>query len=92
VRPHVESAGRTHQQAGDGDDAAAPVLDRADTGKGCPAGVDHFVRGAKSSGRRKKDTVSGNFADVEKWLPESRLLITYVAGPYPDEVTTPLRR
>lgn len=29
-------------------------------------------------------SVAGDFADVEKWLPVSRLLITYVAGPYPD--------
>jgi type 1 glutamine amidotransferase len=29
-------------------------------------------------------TVSSDFTDVEKWLPVSRLLITYVAGPYPD--------
>jgi len=27
---------------------------------------------------------ANDFADVEKWLPVSRLLITYVAGPYPD--------
>ena len=29
-------------------------------------------------------SVSNDFTDVEKWLPVSRLLITYVAGPYPD--------
>src|SRR2546428_5511266 len=29
-------------------------------------------------------SVANDFADVEKWLPASRLLITYVAGPYPD--------
>jgi type 1 glutamine amidotransferase len=29
-------------------------------------------------------TVANDFADLEKWLPPSRLLITYVAGPYPD--------
>jgi len=29
-------------------------------------------------------SVANDFADVEKWLPQSRLLITYVAGPYPD--------
>ncbi len=29
-------------------------------------------------------SVGNDFADVEKWLPDSRLLITYVAGPYPD--------
>jgi hypothetical protein len=29
-------------------------------------------------------SVANDFADVENWLPSSRLLITYVAGPYPD--------
>ena len=29
-------------------------------------------------------SVANDFADVEKWLPSSRLLISYVAGPYPD--------
>jgi uncharacterized protein len=29
-------------------------------------------------------SVAGDFADIEKWLPVSGLLITYVAGPYPD--------
>jgi type 1 glutamine amidotransferase len=29
-------------------------------------------------------SVANDFVDVEKWLPVSRLLITYVAGPYPD--------
>src|SRR5256885_4582239 len=29
-------------------------------------------------------SVANDFADVEKWLPISQLLITYVAGPYPD--------
>ncbi len=29
-------------------------------------------------------TVSNDYADIERWLPNSRLLITYVAGPYPD--------
>ena len=29
-------------------------------------------------------SVSNDFADVEKWLPVTQLLITYVAGPYPD--------
>ena len=29
-------------------------------------------------------SLANDFADVEKWLPTSRLLITYVAGPYPD--------
>ncbi|HEY3908880.1 MAG TPA: ThuA domain-containing protein [Stellaceae bacterium] len=29
-------------------------------------------------------SVANDFADVEKWLPVIRLLVTYVAGPYPD--------
>jgi hypothetical protein len=29
-------------------------------------------------------SVANDFADLPKWLPVSRLLITYVAGPYPD--------
>jgi uncharacterized protein len=29
-------------------------------------------------------SVANDFADVEKWLPTSRLLLTYVAGPYPE--------
>ncbi len=29
-------------------------------------------------------SVANDFGDVLKWLPASRLLITYVAGPYPD--------
>jgi type 1 glutamine amidotransferase len=33
-------------------------------------------------------SVANDFADVEKWLPISQLLITYVAGPYPDAAQT----
>ena len=29
-------------------------------------------------------SVGNDYADIEKWLPVSQLLITYVAGPYPD--------
>ena len=29
-------------------------------------------------------SVANDFADIAKWLPVSQLLITYVAGPYPD--------
>jgi len=29
-------------------------------------------------------SVANDFADVARWLPLSRLMITYVAGPYPD--------
>jgi type 1 glutamine amidotransferase len=30
-------------------------------------------------------TVAGDFGDVAKWLPGSQLLITYVAGPHPND-------
>src|SRR3979409_2563724 len=33
-------------------------------------------------------SVANDFVDIEKWLPVSRLLITYVAGPYPDAAQT----
>ena len=29
-------------------------------------------------------TVAGDFGDLDKWLVDTRLLVTYVAGPYPD--------
>lgn len=29
-------------------------------------------------------TVSNDFTDIEKWLQDCQLLVTYVAGPYPD--------
>ena len=33
-------------------------------------------------------SVANDFGDVEKWLPVSRLLIAYTAGPYPDAAQT----
>ena len=30
-------------------------------------------------------TVSSDFSDLEKWLHDAQLLITYTAGPYPDD-------
>jgi len=30
-------------------------------------------------------TVANDFTDIAKWLPASRLMITYVAGPHPNE-------
>jgi len=33
-------------------------------------------------------SVANDFVDVERWLPLNRLLITYVAGPYPDAAQT----
>jgi hypothetical protein len=38
-------------------------------------------------------TVANDFTDIAKWLPDSQLLITYVAGPHPnDEQNEFLRR
>jgi type 1 glutamine amidotransferase len=34
---------------------------------------------------RVQVTVGNDYSDISRWLPESRLLITYVAGPYPDD-------
>ena len=33
-------------------------------------------------------SVANDFADVARWLPLGRLMITYVAGPYPDAAQT----
>ena len=55
---------------------------------GSQAGHDHdYARLRLLSLLAEQDvaaSVANDFADVEKWLPVSRLLITYVAGPYPD--------
>ncbi|MGE4056962.1 MAG: ThuA domain-containing protein [Vicinamibacterales bacterium] len=32
-----------------------------------------------------RGSVANDFADIDKWLPVSDLLVTYTAGPYPDE-------
>src|SRR5262249_23903423 len=52
------------------------------------AGHDHDYARLKLLGLLAEQgiasSVANDFADVEKWLPTSRLLITYVAGPYPD--------
>jgi hypothetical protein len=34
---------------------------------------------------RATASVAGDFEDLESWLPKADLLVTYVAGPYPDE-------
>ena len=36
-------------------------------------------------GSRWSTTVANDFSDIERWLDRTDLLITYVAGPYPDE-------
>ncbi len=55
---------------------------------GQPAGHDHdYARLRLLTLLAEKDipaSVAGDFADLEKWLPVSQLLITYVAGPYPN--------
>jgi hypothetical protein len=34
---------------------------------------------------RVRTTVANDFADLDRWLDRGRLLVTYVAGPFPDE-------
>ena len=55
---------------------------------GSMAGHDHDYARLRLLGllaeRDIPASVANDFADVEKWLPAGRLLITYVAGPYPD--------
>jgi len=55
---------------------------------GSAAGHDHDYARLRLLGLLEEQdvpaSVANDFADVEKWLPVSRLLITYVAGPYPD--------
>src|SRR5881296_2719487 len=55
---------------------------------GSSAGHDHDYARLRLLGLLAEQdvpaSVANDFADVEKWLPISRLLITYVAGPYPD--------
>src|SRR5262245_55174140 len=54
---------------------------------GSSAGHDHDYVRLKLltllADRQIPASVANDFADVEKWLPVSRLLVTYVAGPYP---------
>ena len=56
---------------------------------GSPAGHDHDYARLRLLGlladADMPASVANDFADVEKWLAVSRLLITYVAGPYPDD-------
>ncbi len=57
---------------------------------GSSAGHDHDHARLRLLGllaeRDVPASVANDFADIEKWLPVTRLLITYVAGPYPDAV------
>jgi type 1 glutamine amidotransferase len=55
---------------------------------GSPAGHDHDYARLRLLGllaeREMSASVANDFSDLEKWLAVSRLLITYVAGPYPE--------
>jgi uncharacterized protein len=55
---------------------------------GSAAGHDHDYARLRLLGLLAEQnvpaSVTNDFADIEKWLPVSSLLITYVAGPYPD--------
>jgi type 1 glutamine amidotransferase len=55
---------------------------------GSMAGHDHDYARLRLLGllaeREIPASVANDFTDLEKWLPLSQLLITYVAGPYPD--------
>lgn len=55
---------------------------------GSPAGHDHDYARLRLLGLLAEQmvpaSVGNDFADVATWLPVSRLLVTYVAGPYPD--------
>src|ERR1700752_3536125 len=59
---------------------------------GSLAGHDHDYARLRLLGllaeREVPASVAHNFADVEKWLPVSGMMITYVAGPYPDAAQT----
>jgi uncharacterized protein len=63
---------------------------------GAHAGHDHDYARLRLlellAGQDVPASVANDFADVEKWLPVSRLLITYVAGPYPDAAQCPVIR
>ena len=55
---------------------------------GSSAGHDHDFARLRLLGLLSEQdvpaSVANDFSDIEKWLPVSRLLVTYVAGPYPD--------
>jgi type 1 glutamine amidotransferase len=55
---------------------------------GSPAGHDHDYARSRLLGLLAEAevpaSVGNDFTDLEKWLSSSKLLVTYVAGPYPD--------
>lgn len=57
---------------------------------GSPAGHDMDYARLRILGLLQENpqvlaTTGNDFSDVARWLPESRMLITYVAGPYPND-------
>lgn len=71
--------------------AALPTRAHVITGgfpPGQPAGHDHDyarLRILEFLAEQEIHASTGNdYVDIERWLPISKLLITYVAGPYPD--------
>jgi len=81
-------------------DAAVPFRAHVITGgfpPGKDAGHDHdFARLRLLQYLAEQEipaSTANDFHDIERWLPISRLLITYVAGPYPDaEQSLAIRR
>ena len=65
---------------------------------GQAAGHDHDYARLRILERLKErdyvhTSISGDFTDIEKWLPDCKLLITYVAGPFAnDEQNTVMRQ
>ncbi len=64
---------------------------------GQPAGHDHdYARLRLLEFLQEQEvpaSVGNDFHDIDRWLPISKLLITYVAGPYPDaEQTAAIRK
>ncbi|MEE8421730.1 MAG: ThuA domain-containing protein [Dehalococcoidia bacterium] len=65
---------------------------------GQPAGHDHdYARLRILEQLQERDnvhtSVSGDYTDIEKWLPDCKVLITYVAGPFAnDEQNTVMRQ
>src|SRR4029077_3699659 len=59
---------------------------------GSLAGHDHDYARLRLVGLLAERDIPGSVANdcaiLEKWLPVSKLLITYVAGPYPDAAQT----
>src|SRR5205814_633128 len=82
-RPRLDAEIRGQQH-----DVGAAQLIAGGLPPGSAAGHDHDYARLRLLGLLAEQdvaaSVANDFANVEKWLPTSRLLVTYVAGPYPD--------